>query len=63
MTRSEAIRHLIGTGLGISDIEALQVLGVSDSEIRTARKAIRDDQRREWAERMSPDWRGEEMGN
>jgi hypothetical protein len=64
VTREEAIKFIVEhTGYVAQPVEALETIGVTKDEIREAALSIRADQRREWAKRLSPDWRGEEMGD
>jgi hypothetical protein len=60
VTRADAIKYLIGHG--IFRTEVLEALDITSEEVFAARQSIKDDRQRKYDERMSPDWRGEEMG-
>lgn len=62
MERAEAIKYLVGNTYGANRFEALYAVGITPDEVVTAGRELIEAERRLWAERMSPHWRGEEMG-
>lgn len=63
MDRIEAIKLILGSWFSTYKDEALQALGVSAEEITNAHRSMHEERRARFLERMSPDWRGEEMGD
>lgn len=58
ITRKQALMYLVSR----NPLGYVRAAGFSEEEILEARLANAEARRREWEERMSPDWRGEEMG-